>query len=59
MRSSFALPALIRFQHAHLCARGHLKVARIRAARRVILVHVLRVQSHLSGHVVVVQRRAR
>jgi hypothetical protein len=59
MPSSFALPALIRFQRARLCARSHLKAARIHAARRVILVHALHVQSHSSGRVVVVQQHGR
>ena len=56
-RSSFARPVLIRFQRVCLYARDHLKVVRIPAARHAILVHVLRVRSHLFGHVVVGRQR--
>ena len=56
-RSSFAQPALIRFQRVCLCVRDHSKDVRISAKHHAILVHVLHVGSHLSGHVAVGQQR--
>lgn len=55
-RSFFARHVQTRFQRVCRCAGSHSKHVHIPAARHAILVHVLRVRSHLSGHVVVGQQ---